>query len=551
MQNKNQALVKKILNSFEESKRKSNYSTAENQIKQALKYEPNNISYINELALLLLRLNRPHEALSFWLKALEIQENNVIYCNVGNLYSSLGKFSEAIYYLEKSIALDPNYLPAHINLGSVWHHLGESQRVVEITIKAIGRWPKCAELHVNLGAALTSMNLLDEAIISIETALLLKPNFIEAKLSMAPVETLRGNNSVALKIYEDFIHDKKYLNHNLMPWAKYYLSYEYFKQGRLREAWEYYANGFDKSIAYKIKRRPDRQFNLPKWKGENLTLKKLLVWAEQGVGDEIIYMSIVDTLIKRNSSSSIIVECDSRLIPIFSRTYPSVLFRVPSHDANNYNFGLIEDFDYHIPMADLGGIYRNNIEDFYIDTYKLKVDKEKSDKYLNRLNLNNRRLKIGICWRSGTMDPNRNKHYTALIDWKDILNIKNATFINLQYGECENEIREVENLHGVEIQRWGDLDLKMDLDDVFALMSGLDLIVTAGTAVFAMGGALNIPVCMYEPEYGFDSLGTTEFPFLPSVKVFTPQKGSPIATCFPDIINFIETHRHALNKKGA
>lgn len=378
MQNKNQALVKKILNSFEESKRKSNYLSAEKQIKQALKYEPNNISYINELALLLLRLDRPHEALNFWLKALEIQENNVIYCNVGNLYSSLGKFSEAIYYLEKSIALDPNYLPAHINLGSVWHHLGESQRVVEITIKAIGRWPECAELHVNLGAALTSMNLLNEAIISIETALLLKPDFIEAKLSMAPVETLRGNNAVALKIYEDFIDDKKYLNHNLMPWAKYYLSYEYFKQGRLRKAWEYYANGFDKSIAYKIKRRPDRQFNLPKWKGESLSSKRLLVWAEQGVGDEIIYMSIVDTLIKRTDSSSIIVECDSRLIPIFSRTYPSVLFRVPSYDPNNYYFGLIEDFDYHIPMADLGGIYRNNIEDFYIDLYKLKVEDRKS-----------------------------------------------------------------------------------------------------------------------------------------------------------------------------
>lgn len=552
MQNKNQATVKKILIEYEKSKKSNNILSMKGLLDKLLKYEPNNLSFINEAALLQLKIGATEKALEYWLRALKIDyKNNIIHCNVGNLYSTLGKFSNAIFHLEKSISLDPDYMPAHMNLGSAWHHLGESQKVIEISVNAIGKWPGCAELHVNLGAALTTMNLLDEAIISIETALLIKPDFIEAQLSLAPIETLRGNGEVAVKIYEDFLNNPNYINHHLIPWAKYYLSYEYFKMGKLKKAWSYYENGFDSSIAYKIKRRPDRKFFKPKWTGQDLTSKRILVWAEQGVGDEIIYMSIVNTLIQRNINSSIIVECDSRLIPIFSRTYPAVIFRTPSYDGFNYNNALNDDFDYHIPMADLGGIYRNNLNDFYVDKYQLKINEEKALQFRERLNNKPNILKVGVCWRSGTMDPNRNKHYTALTDWEKIFNLNNAIFINLQYGECEDEISRAEELHGIRIERWNDVDLKNDLDDVFALMSELDVIVTAGTAVFAMGGALNIPVCMYEPEYGFDSLGTTEYPFLPSVKVFIPEKGKLIPTCFPQIVEFIESNRGMLIKKGA
>ena len=100
---------------------------------------------------------------------------------------------------------------------------------------------------------------------------------------------------------------------------------------------------------------------------------------------------------------------------------------------------------------------------------------------------------IGICWRSGVFSIGRNLNYTALIDWKELLSCDDFQFVNLQYGECENELIEVEQSLGVQILRWPDLDLKNDLENVLALIKNLDSVVTVGTAVSSLSASCNIP----------------------------------------------------------
>ena len=104
----------------------------------------------------------------------------------------------------------------------------------------------------------------------------------------------------------------------------------------------------------------------------------------------------------------------------------------------------LQDFQFHIPVANLAGLYRNQIEKFPKNSKTLKIDLNKQIEFKKRLENHHAKLLIGICWRSGTLSASRNSEYTSIFDWGPIFSIPNACFVNLQYGECEEEIQQAE-----------------------------------------------------------------------------------------------------------
>ena len=102
------------------------------------------------------------------------------------------------------------------------------------------------------------------------------------------------------------------------------------------------------------------------------------------------------------------------------------------------------------------------------------------------------KLLIGICWRSGVFSIQRNMNYTHLSDWKELLIKENIQFVNLQYGDCETELTEVEQALGVSILRWPDIDLKNDLESLIALIQQLECVITVGTAVSSLAAATGV-----------------------------------------------------------
>jgi hypothetical protein len=130
------------------------------------------------------------------------------------------------------------------------------------------------------------------------------------------------------------------------------------------------------------------------------------------------------------------------------------------------------------------------MKDFERNRPYIVVDPRKKQKFMERLAPYRDKKLVGFCWRSGKLDPTRNLGYTNILDWRDVLQRPGLQFVNLQYGECEQELQQAEKNFGVKVIRWRDLDLKEHLDDVFALMSCLDLVATVGTAVFPMAGSV-------------------------------------------------------------
>jgi hypothetical protein len=134
--------------------------------------------------------------------------------------------------------------------------------------------------------------------------------------------------------------------------------------------------------------------------------------------------------------------------------------------------------------------FRRNIEDFLNKPVLFSPLYELKQKFVDRLSTYRHKKCVGISWRSGKLSIARNEHYTALSDWLELLKQPDLQFVNLQYGEPENELLEMETALGIQILRWPDVDLKNDLESVLALCSCLDCVVSVGTAVSSLAPAV-------------------------------------------------------------
>jgi tetratricopeptide (TPR) repeat protein len=191
----------------------------------------------------------------------------------------------------------------------------------------------------------------------------------------------------------------------------------------------------------------------------------------------------------KDMGGNVIVECDKRLVEVMARSFPEFTIRAEIFLPQQESRSPHSDFDFHLPLGSLMRHFRPTLESFNRSGAYIKPDPVKVAKFQERLApyKDDYRL-IGICWRSGKLDPVRNLSYTTLDEWGEVLRTPSFKFVNLQYGECEAELKEAEEKYVIEILRWPDLNLRNDLDDIFALMDCLDAVLSVQTAVLTMAG---------------------------------------------------------------
>jgi ADP-heptose:LPS heptosyltransferase len=140
------------------------------------------------------------------------------------------------------------------------------------------------------------------------------------------------------------------------------------------------------------------------------------------------------------------------------------------------------------------------------------------------------------------MDVSRNKHYLPLDELAPLLKLEDCIFVNLQYGDCEEELCRVEQQLGISIVRWADVDLKNDLERVFALISCLDAVVSAATAVFRMAEVFGQDTILFGPKGGWTHLGQESYPWSSCVHHISPSTGDELNTVVPKIIKYVCAH---------
>lgn len=515
------------------------WSAALASLLKAKPFGEDNYSLLFQIGWAYMKLGQPAQAKAFFERVESIASKKAVVLNsVGMGYMELGLWSAALRALLQSMELDTSSVDTYLNLAKVYYNLHDHKRSLDVSMKAILVDASNVSVHLNMGAALLGLGFLDEARIAFETCLTLEPSSLNAHFNLALIHSRQGNSAKAISGYRAYLSQAEAADEVNLNLARFSLGGKLLRSGQLDEGWVLWDYGFDPSIPAWAARGPARQFQVPRWAGQPIPGERLLVWAEQGLGDEILFMSCMRDVLA--TCTDVILECAPRLVPVMARSFPSVTVRAAAFDSGNFNVSLFNDFDHHIPLGSLPGLYRQTLQDFDRSFPYVVTNAAVKERFSRRLAGFEGKLKVGICWRSGLLNADRNEGYSAIKDWGELLRLPNCVFVNLQYDNCEAELTEVEALYGVNILRWQDLDLKNDIDDVLALMACLDLVVTAATAVNPMAGSLGKATLLIQGDFDWTNLGTDHYPWFPNTRCFVPERGHLPAEVIPKLAAFVQ-----------
>jgi hypothetical protein len=233
---------------------------------------------------------------------------------------------------------------------------------------------------------------------------------------------------------------------------------------------------------------------LTAWPGP-LSKKPLLVWGEQGLGDQILFSHSLDDLI--SLVSIVVIEIDPRLVTLFRRSFPSAAIaaygKVPKSLQNTT--------DYHVPLGSLGCHLRRSAGSYGTPKTYLKTDPILVKKMRQRYEsyAKGRRI-VGVSWNSINPKFGQDKSL-SLEKWAPIVSDPDCMFVSIQYGDVKSEIDDISRDLGVEIILDQDIDYTGDIDAVAAQAQALDLVIcTSGTAAH-IGGAIGQHVWVMVPKF--------------------------------------------------
>src|SRR4029079_4580798 len=129
---------------------------------------------------------------------------------------------------------------------------------------------------------------------------------------------------------------------------------------------------------------------------------------------------------------------------------------------------------------------------------------------------------VGICWRSMLLTPQRKKFFSPMEAWRAPLSLPDVKFINLQYGDCREDLAYARDRIGAPITNFEDLDLKNNLDDNAALCAALDLVCSAPTAAAALAAGTGTETWFLTAGRVWPQLGTDHYPWYRKTRVLTP-----------------------------
>jgi len=523
----------KFLTSYIQDKK---YALGATKAKELLALYPDNLQIKKSLAFCLGMSGELLEAKSNWLQLIELDPYSEEYLlNLSFVEQKLGRLNAAIGLLKLAAEYHPDSAKPWMSLGEAFTLNGDLQRSVDSSLEAIKRQPENPEAFQNLGSNLFSLAMFNEAQHAFETAILLNPNIQEAKSSLSAVLFRKNRANEAAELLEDLISQHCPSSRMSLAQLKWNAALIQLRLGNLQKGWEYYEEGFNPDVQSLKTRAPNRTFAVPRWTPSLPKSQTVLVWREQGIGDDLIFLTCLQDLIDEGYKP--LVECDLRMIELFKRSFPGVEVREAMYRIDYPHDSPHHDFDSHLPMGSLMMHFRPSIKSFEKTTGSyLKVDPIKLKFWNTRLQTIRKSKKlVGICWRGGLTDAVGKLKYSKLMDWGYLLSSNEFEFVNLQFGECEEELREVEVAMGISIHRWSDLDLKNDIDDVCALISNLDYVVTISSAVWAISAALGKRTSLLLASPHWTMFNLSYIPFFSSVKCFCANDNLSFSDVLPQV----------------
>jgi len=419
------------------------------------------------------------------------------YKNLASLLIQKGKHALALPYARKAHEIDPKDFETGTLYTNCLLDLAKAKEVLEVCEHFLAIDPKHRMFRLSKASALRSSGKSNEAFLYLDEIAKDFPN--DPVIMRMQADIVADHDSRAgVMLYDHalkLIKENKGNTEISLCWnmALHLLRTRDFERG-----WKFWEYGFHKDVGtmgrnlpgiLKKAKRADLQAKID-------TDKWTMICVEQGIGDQILFMSALDQAIKE--FKKVIFVCESRLAPIVKRSFPEIEVVLP---------GLIETWtECHLPnngFIPLGSLlprYRPTLESF-LDNRRafLKVDGDLYAMYHRKLReLAKGRPVVGISWKGGYWENQKRNKALAIENWLPIFE-QGALCVNLQYGDTRKDQAFIKE-QGHEMVSFPDLDFKKDLDHWLALAAACDGIVSVSTALVHFAGACGQKVAVIMPE---------------------------------------------------
>lgn len=422
---------------------------------------------------------RLREAEALYRKAMQMMPPNAeLLSDYGRLAENLGDWraAENIWRAAGKNAPERSFGD---HLGLALLQQGKTAEALPVLEQHRTRQPSDAASLINLAVCLNLLDRSDEAIAVLREALHARPDYAQAHEALVTLLINGSDRDAASAALADA---RRLLPDN--PELRYMQMEHFLKCGD-------YASGFDMFDARWHTRFVNAVVRLPRdrlWQGEPFD-GRLLVRAEQGIGDELLYSSLLADLQQRHADT--VVDCDERLLPLFARSYPALTFiprQTPEDDPRRSGYAR------QCLMGDLPRLFRRAAGDFPSRAGWISPDPQRAEAL--RAGHSARfpgRLRVGLSWRS-SHPGNGGAKSLSLDQLEPLLTLPGLQFFNLQYGDVRTELDAFAARTGIVIHNEPSVDPMNDLDGLAAEIATLDLVISTSNSTVHLAGALGTPV---------------------------------------------------------
>lgn len=440
---------------------------AEPLYRQALLLDANHADSLHLLGVLAHQTGRNDAAIELIRKAIGVNSGTASYhFNLGTILYAARRFDQAVLSLREAWRLNPSHVEACSNLGAALFDLGRMDEAARIFALSICLSPGDAQPYYNLGTALRELRRNEEAIAVFDAALRLRPDFAEAHFDLSLTHLTLGNFAAGWPEFE----------------------------------WRWRAG----------KGQTPRNFAPPRWRGQDIAGKTILLHAEQGFGDTIQCCRYIPQVAA--SGAAILLEAPRQLLPLLS-SLPGISRLIAAGDP-------LPAFDWHCPLMSLPGLFDTRVETIPAAIPYLAAGGGALARWKERLGPA-RELKVGLVWAGRPLyvrDFARSMPFAA---FGPLWDIQGVSWYSLQVGERQSD------LSAGPAGRIEDLSPYLtDFNETAAALSQLDLVVSVDTAVAHLAGALGRPCWVMLPYFADWRwlMGRTDSPWYPTLRLFRQTK---------------------------
>ena len=441
-------------------------SEAETYLQQAIARWPNDAAYHNNLSEVYRRREQWEEAIACCRKALELAPRAAqLHNNLGVLEKQRKHYDAALASFRQALELDPAAAHVHYNLANLYN---EMHRVADAEAgfrRALELSPASYDIHNNIANVLELEGRWSEALDHVNRALALHPDYAQAHRNRALLQLLLGNFAIGLPEYE----------------------------------WR-----------WKVPGTARLEFPQPRWQGEDLHGRTILLCGEQGLGDTLQFIRYARLVQKRGAR--VILQCPGMLHPLLART--SGIDRFAAAE------GSLESFDCYAPLMSLPAILGTTLETVPAEIPYLFADPSRVAAMREKL-AGTSGFKVGIAWQGSRGFAGDYYRSVPLAQFAPLAAAPGVTLFSLQRGDGREQLAAEAN--GWPLVDWMDqLDAEGAFVDTAALMMNLDLVITTDTAIAHLAGGLGVPVWValqLSPNWRW-LLERADSPWYPTMRLF-------------------------------